>query len=264
MKQVDGPMIVAGIRTCCTKSVYHHTDMRDWRGVRLNDVRKQWDRRHSEKPDNIISQYGNRIIKISDDQVVKWGPDVTKEEAENQRIAYELVDNRIVHIPRVYAFFSDEQGWGYIVMEYIEGKVIDPLEDINAIEKVAGVLDYFATLRHDIPGPLSGGICRGLLFPETEDLVFDTEPKIQILPKHYQEIQSIVFLHQPIQCQIIRQAGMSKLSGKALPRQDPLLALLYAPLEEPENKIEFTIASLVICAQFGLRTLNHLMLRKFG
>ncbi|KAJ5882714.1 kinase-like protein [Penicillium subrubescens] len=249
-------------------------------------------------------------------------------------------------------------------MEYIEGKVIDPLEDINAIEKVAGVLDYFATLRHDIPGPLSGGICRGLLFPETEDLVFDSinemekwfnsrlfahnpkltfqgcelvlchldiaprnilwqedgslclidwasagyyprlfefcaqwiiegkdggfnslllksmnplpyqeiaqkesvlsEPKIQILPKHYQEIQSIVFLHQPIQCQIIRQAGMSKLSGKALPRQDPLLALLYAPLEEPENKIEFTIASLVICAQFGLRTLNHLMLRKFG
>ncbi|KAJ5562658.1 hypothetical protein N7461_001419 [Penicillium sp. DV-2018c] len=85
-------------------------------------------------------QYYQSIRKsnyqISDHQVVKWGPDVMKEEAENQRIAYELVDNRIVHIPRVYAFFSDEQGWGYIVMEYIEGKVIDPLEDINAIKRL--------------------------------------------------------------------------------------------------------------------------------
>lgn len=59
-------------------------------------------------------------------------------------------------------------------MEFIKGKVIDPLEDISAIEKIAGVLDYFATLRHSIPGSLSGGFCRGLLFPETEDLVFDS------------------------------------------------------------------------------------------
>lgn len=34
---------------------------------------------------------------------VKCGPDVTKE-AENQQIPYELVDSRIVRIPRVYAF----------------------------------------------------------------------------------------------------------------------------------------------------------------
>lgn len=54
-------------------------------------------------------------------------------------------------------------------MEFIEGKVIEPLEDISAIEKVAGVLDYFATFRHSIPGSL----CHGLLFPETGDLVFD-------------------------------------------------------------------------------------------
>ncbi|KAJ6088011.1 hypothetical protein N7467_006925 [Penicillium canescens] len=64
-------------------------------------------------------------------------------------------------------------------MEYIEGKVIDPLEDINAIEKVAGVVDYFATFRHDIPGPLFGGTCRGLLFPETKDLVFDSLDEIE-------------------------------------------------------------------------------------
>jgi aminoglycoside phosphotransferase (APT) family kinase protein len=125
-------------------------------------------------PGNIVSQYGKRIIRISDHQVVKWGPDITKEEAENQKMAYELVDTRIVRIPRVYAFFSDDRGWGYIVMEFIRGKVIDPLEDVTAIEKVAGVLDYFATLRHTSPGSLCGGFCRGLLFPETEDLIFDS------------------------------------------------------------------------------------------
>ncbi|PLB48820.1 kinase-like protein [Aspergillus steynii IBT 23096] len=125
-------------------------------------------------PENIVSQYGKRIIKISDTQVVKRGPNVTKEEAENQRIAYDLVDQNIVRIPRVHGFFYDEQGWGYIVMEFIDGKIIDPLADKSAIEKVVTVLDHFSTLRHGTPGPLAGGPCRGLLFPETEDVVFDS------------------------------------------------------------------------------------------
>ena len=125
-------------------------------------------------PENIVSQYGKRIIRISDHQVVKWGPDVTKEEAENQRIAYELVDRRRVRIPRVYTFFSDGQGFGYIVMEFVKGKIIDPLEDRPAVKKVAGVLDYFATLRNSTPGSLCGGFCHGLLFPETEDLAFNS------------------------------------------------------------------------------------------
>jgi hypothetical protein len=103
-------------------------------------------------PGNIVSQYGKRIIRISDHQVVKWGPDVTKAEFENQRIAYELVDCRIARIPRVYDFFSDERGWGYIVMELIEGKVIDPLNDVSAIQRVARVLNHFATLRYNLPG----------------------------------------------------------------------------------------------------------------
>lgn len=142
-------------------------------------------------PENVVSQYGKRIIKISEHQVVKWGPDVTNEEAENQRIAFERVDSRVVRIPRVYSFFSDEQGRGYIVMEFIEGKVIQPLEDISAVKKVAGVLDHLATLRHSIPGSLCGGICRGLLFPETEDLFFDSLDGIE------KWFNSRLFAHDP-------------------------------------------------------------------
>jgi hypothetical protein len=51
------------------------------------------------------------------------------------------------------------------------GKVLNPLDDVNAIRRVASVLSHFATLRYNIPGSLYGYPCRGLLFPETEDLV---------------------------------------------------------------------------------------------
>lgn len=68
---------------------------------------------------------------------------MTKEEFETQRLVYELVDSRKVRIARMYGFFCDERGWGYIIMEFIEGKVIDPLEDVSAIQKVANVLNLF-------------------------------------------------------------------------------------------------------------------------
>ncbi|KAJ5354876.1 kinase-like protein [Penicillium brevicompactum] len=142
-------------------------------------------------PENVVSQYGKRVIRISDQEVVKWGPDVTNEEVENQRIAYELVDSRIVRIPRVHAFFSDERGWGYIVMEFIKGKAVDPLEDTDVIKKIAGVLDYFATLRHTTPGSLCGGFCRGLLFPDTEDLVFENPDEME------KWFNSRLFSHNP-------------------------------------------------------------------
>ncbi|CAG8050980.1 unnamed protein product [Penicillium olsonii] len=123
-------------------------------------------------PENVISQYGKRVIRVSDHEVVKCGPDVTKEEADNQRIAHGLLENRLVRVPRVFDFFSDEQDCGYIVMEYIDGTVMDPADD-SALRKVADLMDYFATLRHTNPGSLCGGPCRGILFPETEDLLFD-------------------------------------------------------------------------------------------
>lgn len=60
-----------------------------------------------------------------------------------------------------------------MVMELIEGKMVDPL-DAFAIERVAKVLDYFTTLRGSVPRALSRGPCRELPFPDTSDLVFET------------------------------------------------------------------------------------------
>lgn len=48
-------------------------------------------------PDRIVGgiQEGNLVVKTSNDTVIKFGPGVTEDEANNQRKAYELIDHNI-------------------------------------------------------------------------------------------------------------------------------------------------------------------------
>lgn len=64
------------------------------------------------------------------------------------------------------------------MMNYMEGKVIDTLEP-DHIKRLVHVLDYFSMLKGDTPGSLSGGPCRGILWPETEDLTFASFEKME-------------------------------------------------------------------------------------
>jgi thiamine kinase-like enzyme len=102
--------------------------------------------------------------------VVKFGLNVTAEEASNQTRAFELLDQAIIRVPQVYRYFNvSKQGShdsGYIVMEYIHGKVYGEEESPNdaQIEKTAQILKYFSTIEGERPGPLKGGISRGLLW----------------------------------------------------------------------------------------------------
>lgn len=58
--------------------------------------------------------YGGRIVKVSEQAVIKFGIGVTESEANNQRGAYQLLDPSIVRVPRVYRFFSQgRNGWDY-------------------------------------------------------------------------------------------------------------------------------------------------------
>ena len=71
-----------------------------------------------------------RIVRLSDKTVVKFGWGVTAEEADNQRRAFELLDNSIVRVPEVYRYFSrsnakSDPDSGYLVMEYIHGQALD-------------------------------------------------------------------------------------------------------------------------------------------
>ena len=44
--------------------------------------------------------YGNKVVQISSQAVVKFGVGVTKAEADNQVTAYEVVDPQVVRIPK--------------------------------------------------------------------------------------------------------------------------------------------------------------------
>ena len=120
-----------------------------------------------ERLDGEISGSGRRVIKVSEQAVIKCGIRVTESEANNQREAYLLLDPSIVRVPRVYRFFTQGQR-GYLVMEYIKGQTLDPLEDPRLIHRVAHVLAHLAEFSCCIPGPSKSGIPRGLFWPDDE------------------------------------------------------------------------------------------------
>jgi aminoglycoside phosphotransferase (APT) family kinase protein len=125
------------------------------------------------------STYGNLVVRVSEIAVIKFGMGLSKDEAENQERAYSLVDPNIVRVPRVHRFFTDKTGRGYIMMDYIEGTVIDPLDEPDRIAKLVRVLDHFSTIEDVLPGSLSRGPSRGLLWPEAENLTFDSTKKME-------------------------------------------------------------------------------------
>jgi len=118
--------------------------------------------------------------------VVKFGFSVTAEEASNQRRAFELLSPKIIRVPQVYRYFnvSNEQGWpdtGYIVMEYIDGKVLGEDEAPNSeqVRRISQVLDCFSTIEGGCPGPLEKGISRGLLWEENGKPAFKTVQQME-------------------------------------------------------------------------------------
>jgi hypothetical protein len=124
---------------------------------------------------------GRKVVKIGNDTVVKFGRSVTKFEFENLKIAKSLVDPKIVHIPEVYRYFEDNGGKfgylrdrGYILMEYVHGTKIDPIDDPELVQRIAGIVAHFASIEGEIPGTLSRGPCGSILFPDNYEFTFDT------------------------------------------------------------------------------------------
>lgn len=112
------------------------------------------------------------VVKISDRALVKYGIGVREEEANNLRRAYELLDRDVVRVPRVHRFFMHEDK-GYLVMEYIDGRIAEPPEYPALAENVLSILSHFKDIRGKIPGPLCGGVSRGLLW-ESDNPKFGT------------------------------------------------------------------------------------------
>lgn len=118
-------------------------------------------------------KYGTKAVVVGD-AMVKFGSYISKFEFDNIKLVKSLVDPSIVHIPDVYRFFTDHQGRGYILMEYVHGRKINPLEDSKLVQKIANITNHFSTIRGDFPGTLSRGPCSSILFPEVVRVTFDT------------------------------------------------------------------------------------------
>lgn len=126
-------------------------------------------------PDSILggTPYGNKVIKVSSQAVIKFGFGVTEAEAFNQSGVHKLVDPQVVRIPKVHRYFSASEGRGYIVMDFIEGKVIEPLEDPKKVMKIARIVDHLASFDREVPGPLHHGPPAALLFLDEAEYSFD-------------------------------------------------------------------------------------------
>lgn len=125
---------------------------------------------------NLLSRYNdvNLVVKLSEDVAVKFGIGVTAAEAESQRFAYENLDRKVVCVPRVVQFFTrpSSQLWttGYLVMELVEGTVLDDLPPVDALKlvnRVLQIVDHIRSVKGGLrPGPVDGSHARGLLWSE--------------------------------------------------------------------------------------------------
>lgn len=121
--------------------------------------------------------YGNRVVKLSEEIVVKFGRGVTVEEVDNQRKALELLDRNIVRVPQVYRYFTQPaEGYpprGFLVMEYVHGDIIES-PDSRQITQLTQILSYFAGVHGEHPGPLQRGVSHGLLWEENGKPTFES------------------------------------------------------------------------------------------
>ncbi|RDL37206.1 uncharacterized protein BP5553_04639 [Venustampulla echinocandica] len=127
--------------------------------------------------------YGNLVVKLSEEVVVKFGRGVSAEEADNQRKAFELLDSSIVRVPQLYRYFTWSENDalppnGFLVMEFVHGQVFESAHS-RQINQIVKILSYFSTIQSQRPGPLQTGVSRGLLWEENGEPAFKTVKQME-------------------------------------------------------------------------------------
>jgi aminoglycoside phosphotransferase (APT) family kinase protein len=121
---------------------------------------------------------GNRVIKLSDDIAVKYGPGVTASEAATQEFAHRKANPALVHVPRVYRYFRRDADkdipWvgpeGYLFMEYVSGQLMDELDlDVHSdiVPRVAKIIEHLGQIQmpdSQVPGPVGNDEPQGYLW----------------------------------------------------------------------------------------------------
>ncbi|RMZ87185.1 hypothetical protein DV736_g5589, partial [Chaetothyriales sp. CBS 134916] len=130
---------------------------------------------HKDDRSRLLSpdESGTKVIKLTDQVVVKFGRSVRLQEASAQDLAFKNTDCEVLRIPKVYRFFSQQESkWdsvGYLVMEKIDGVNLEQLGDWDKAEivsRVTTVLNALHSIPGTCPGPISGGEAYGYLYAQ--------------------------------------------------------------------------------------------------
>ncbi|KAI9664307.1 MAG: transcriptional repressor general negative regulator of transcription subunit 4 [Alyxoria varia] len=120
----------------------------------------------------------SKVVQLSKKVAVKFGKFVTIHEANAQRRARELVNSDLVHVPEVFHFFTDQDGIGYIMMEFVVGRITASPDDEH-IKKIAMIMRHFSSIQGGQVGPLGGGPASAVLFEETDSPTFDSIESVE-------------------------------------------------------------------------------------
>jgi hypothetical protein len=126
---------------------------------------------------------------------VKYGPSVTMGEALTQDWVGQVLNagpDAAVRIPKVYLAF-EHCGFGYIVMEYIDG----PACDDSDVLQVAAAVECLIRVEGPTPapGPVGGGPITHRFFVEwTSSLTYNT---VQVLEDHVNGVSLYYPFHTP-------------------------------------------------------------------
>ncbi|KAK4499622.1 hypothetical protein PRZ48_010140 [Zasmidium cellare] len=130
-------------------------------------------------------EIGSLIVRYSESYVVKVG-NVSASEARNQLLAHQILDPSIVRVPEVYHYFTRDDE-GYLVMEYIRGVPCSSQVSQEDVEKIAAATrhlwSYQSNLATQAPGPIGGGMTRGMLWENEEIEIED----LQDLEKYWND-----------------------------------------------------------------------------
>lgn len=127
------------------------------------------------------------VIRYTADTIVKFGEcEMTATNARNQAYAHQVLDPRIVRVPKVYHHFEAGEGYdrrGYTVMEYIEGKQCDWHPTSDEFQKIVAMIEHLATQHGKTVGPVGGGVSSNAMFDEFSPSIQTTAQ----LEKHFNE-----------------------------------------------------------------------------
>jgi hypothetical protein len=128
----------------------------------------------AEKENGLIGGYtgGDRVVRLSHNIAVKFGPGVMPSEAKTQEFAYRNTDPNIVHVPQVYRFFQRvDPLWhfrGYLFMRYVPGQPLQELDlstNNDIISRMARIIAHLGQIQNgQVPGPVGGGQPEGYIW----------------------------------------------------------------------------------------------------